>query len=115
VDDHEEARAITRLLLESEGASVEEAEDGAKGVSAALTSAKPFDAILMDMRMPVMNGLEATRELRASGYGYPIIALTANAFPSDFEACRTAGMNDYVTKPVKIETLIEVLQRKSVG
>ena len=101
---------MTRLLLESEGATVKEAEDGAQGVAAAMKAAEPFDAILMDMRMPVMNGLEATRELRANGYAHPVIALTANAFPSDVEACRAAGMNDSITKPVKVEKLIEVLQ-----
>jgi CheY-like chemotaxis protein len=111
VDDHEDIRAFTRLLLENEGASVAEAEDGAAAVRAALTDPMPFDAILMDVKMPVQNGLAATRELRKRGYTLPIIALTANAFANDLEACRAAGMNDHITKPVKLEKLIGVLQR----
>jgi len=111
VDDNENIRFVMRLLLEAEGAAVEEAEDGQKGVTAALTAATPFNAVLMDMRMPVMDGLEATRELRARGYTRPVIALTANAFSVDFDACRAAGMNDYVSKPVKIDKLVGLLQQ----
>ncbi len=111
VEDDNTTRFMLRLLLEAEGAVVEEAEDGAKGVCAALASATPFDIVLMDMQMSVKDGLEATRELRAQGYVRPILAITANAYGHDRDACLAAGMNDYVSKPVKIDELVEVLQR----
>jgi CheY-like chemotaxis protein len=111
VEDDTTTRFMLRLLLEAEGAVVEEAEDGAKGVSAALASTTPFDMVLMDMQMSVKGGLEATRELRARGYGRPILALTANAYGHDRDACLAAGMNDYIPKPVKIDHLVDVLQR----
>jgi CheY-like chemotaxis protein len=71
-----------------------------------------FDAIFMDMRMPEMDGLEATRRIRALGghlADIPIIALTANAFADDIKACRDAGMNDFVAKPLRKKILIEKL------
>jgi PAS domain S-box-containing protein len=111
VEDEDTTRFMLRLLLEAEGAVVEEAEDGAKGVTAALASAAPFDMVLMDMQMSDKDGLEATRELRARGYVRPILALTANASSRDRDACLAAGMNDYISKPVKIDDLVEVLQR----
>jgi PAS domain S-box-containing protein len=111
VEDENTTRLMLRLLLEAEGAVVEEAEDGAKGVSAALASATAFDIVLMDMQMSGKDGLQATRELRARGYGRPILALTANAYGRDRDACLAAGMNDYISKPVKIDDLVEVLQR----
>ncbi|MEP2734927.1 MAG: ATP-binding protein [Erythrobacter sp.] len=74
----------------------------------------PFDLILMDMQMPEVSGLEATRRLRAAGFDegkLPIIALTANAFPSDIEACLDAGMQEHLAKPVTQRGLIEALDR----
>ena len=71
----------------------------------------PFDALLMDMQMPVLDGLAATRALRAGGYTRAIIALTANAFARDMQNCIAAGMNDYIAKPVKLNELVEVLNR----
>lgn len=111
VEDDETTRFMLRLILEAEGAAVEEAEDGSKGVAAALGAAVPFDMVLMDMRMPNMDGLQAARALRARGYPLPIIALTANAYGRDRDACFAAGMNDYITKPMKIDDLVRVLQR----
>jgi signal transduction histidine kinase/CheY-like chemotaxis protein len=111
VEDDDTTRFMLRLLLEAEGAVVEEAEDGARGVSAALASATPFDIVLMDMQMSGTDGLEAARELRARGYGRPILALTANAYAHDRDACLAAGMNDHIPKPVKIDRLVDVLQR----
>lgn len=111
VEDDELSRLIIKLLLETEGASVDEATDGISGMNTALSAMKPFDAILMDNQLPLKNGVEATRELRARGYGHPIIAITAAAFKSDREAFELAGANDYITKPVNIEKLIESLKR----
>lgn len=70
-----------------------------------------YDLILMDMQMPVMDGLEATRRLRAQGCTLPIVAMTANAMQSDRERCLEAGMNDHVAKPVEPAQLWAALRR----
>ncbi len=98
---------LTRTLLEADGCVVETVEDGALAVEA--VSGNSYDLILMDMRMPNMDGLEATRKIRAMGGEradkLPIIALTANAFDDDRNACFDSGMNDFMTKPVSAEEL----------
>ncbi|MGL5631139.1 MAG: response regulator, partial [Azovibrio sp.] len=68
-------------------------------------NAQPYDLILMDMQMPVMDGLEATRQIRANGYDIPILAMTANAMQGDKDRCMEAGMNDHVAKPIEPEQL----------
>jgi two-component system sensor histidine kinase/response regulator len=70
-----------------------------------------YAAVLMDMQMPEMDGLAATRALRGSGYTRPIIAMTANAMKSDLETCLAAGMNDHVTKPIERKALVQSLRR----
>ena len=94
---------LTRTLLEAEGAEVDTVEDGALALEA--VSKKKYDLIFMDMRMPNMDGLESTRKIRAFGFDRPIIALTANAFDDDRNACFDSGMNDFMTKPVSAEEL----------
>ena len=72
-----------------------------------------YDMIFMDMRMPNMDGLEATRKIRAMDHlskGLPIVALTANAFDDDRNACFDSGMNDFMTKPVSAEELSEMVR-----
>ena len=99
---------LTRTLLEAEGHSVDTVEDGALAVEAMKTAS--YDLIFMDMRMPNMDGLEATRKIRSLsnvGRTLPIIALTANAFDDDRNACFDSGMNDFMTKPVSAEELSE--------
>lgn len=115
VEDNEDSRFIMRLILENEGAAVDEAEDGFSAISAALAAVTPYDAVLMDMRMPGKDGLASTRELRAQGYSHTIIALTANAYDRDREDCLAAGMNDFATKPLKIDELIEKIERHRAG
>ncbi len=109
VEDNAVNREVASLLLKRLGLEVGCAEDGAAGVAEAL--ARPPAIILMDMQMPGLDGLEATRRLRAAGHEGPIVGLTANAFESDRQACLDAGMDDFLTKPVSGERLAGVLSR----
>lgn len=102
---------LTRTLLEAEGCNVEVVEDGSLAVEAMKNGR--YDMILMDMRMPNMDGLEATRKIRSMDHpskGLPIVALTANAFDDDRNACFDSGMNDFMTKPVSAEELSEMVK-----
>ncbi|MEP1229126.1 MAG: response regulator, partial [Litorimonas sp.] len=101
---------LTRTLLEAEGHVVETVQDGQLAVEAMKTAS--YDLIFMDMRMPNMDGLEATRKIRTLpnvSKDLPIIALTANAFDDDRNACFDSGMNDFMTKPVSAEELSEMV------
>lgn len=100
VDDHDINRRALRGMLEAFGARVETAEDAEAALEAA--RARVFDAILMDVRMPGVDGLEATRRLRASGLNRdtPVIAVTGAVSAPDMQACRGAGMTGMIEKPV---------------
>jgi len=107
---------IARNLLEMKGCVVEVATNGAEAVeSFAAAPAGRFDAILMDVRMPVMDGLDAARAIRAmrkaDAKTVPIFAMTANAFQEDVKMSLDAGMNAHLTKPIEPVTLYETLQR----
>ncbi len=104
---------VVRLLTKC-GATVTTADNGQDAIEkvmAAEASAQPFDVVLMDGQMPVMDGLKATQVLRAKGYSGVIIALTAHAMTDDRAKCIEAGCDDYATKPVKIAALCEVIRR----
>ena len=111
VEDNRINQQIARELLELNGAQVDIAGNGLLGVTLAL-STRPA-AILMDMQMPDIDGLEATRRIRAHPemHTTPIIAMTANAQESDRQACLAAGMNDHVAKPVDLNALIKTILR----
>ena len=96
-------------LLEDVGLQVSVVSYGVAAVKAA--DARPYEVILMDMQMPVMDGLEATRAIRAikAHRHTPIIAVTANAFVEDQQECLRAGMNDHLAKPVSPDTLYDML------
>jgi CheY-like chemotaxis protein/HPt (histidine-containing phosphotransfer) domain-containing protein len=114
VEDHAINQKLAITLLERWGHHVAVAENGQIAVDK--VAQESFDVILMDMMMPVMDGLEATRRIRASegARRTPIIAMTANAMESDRERCLEAGMDDYISKPIKAQELQAMLQRFSV-
>jgi len=100
---------LARSLLEREGCIVDRAANGREAVEAAAVSA--YDLILMDVRMPLMDGLVATIALRARGLAAPVVALTADAFADDRKACLAAGMDDFLSKPLDPVALRAVLAR----
>jgi signal transduction histidine kinase/ActR/RegA family two-component response regulator len=112
VEDNKINQKLALALLGRLGYTADLAENGSEGVLAA--EKKNYALILMDMQMPVMDGLEATRKIRLLG-GHnaqiPIVALTANAMHSDYEACSAAGMDDYLTKPINRESLDACIKR----
>ncbi|MDB5979510.1 MAG: hybrid sensor histidine kinase/response regulator, partial [Pseudomonas sp.] len=111
VEDNPVNQTVIEAMLRSLGFQISTVGDGAQAVSAASTG--DFAAILMDCRLPVIDGYEATRQIRQLPglTEVPIIALTANALHGDREACLQAGMNDYLAKPFKRADLQRVLQR----
>ncbi len=136
VEDNEINRMITAFLLESEGHSVDEAANGMLALE--MIAEHQYDVILMDVQMPVMDGLTACTALRSTQHGgsagellagelgdrlrrnvegrdIPVIALTAHAMATDRERCLKAGMNDYITKPVTREDLLRAFSRLRTG
>ncbi|MCE6981216.1 response regulator [Pseudomonas frederiksbergensis] len=111
VEDNAVNRTVVEAMLRSLGFTVSVVTDGAQAVRSA--ESLIFDAILMDCRLPVIDGYEATRQIRRlpGCADVPIIALTANALQGDREACLSAGMNDYLAKPFKRTDLQQILQR----
>ncbi|NVB82413.1 MAG: response regulator [Kofleriaceae bacterium] len=107
VEDHDDVRATTVELLRRAGAVVSETTDGLEAIDAAQRSA--FDVILMDVRMPKLDGIEATRRLRARGLDVPIVALTADAVPEQRTECMSAGCSGYLPKPLDVAELITLL------
>ncbi|MFD0668843.1 PAS domain S-box protein [Ramlibacter sp. MAHUQ-53] len=112
VDDADINREVARLLLEGEGARVEMAGDGAQALERLRERPADFDAVLMDVQMPVMDGLEAVRAIRADPAlaGLPVIALTAGAMSNQREEALKAGMDDYITKPFEMEQMVARLR-----
>jgi CheY-like chemotaxis protein len=113
VEDDRDNRVLLVTLLGLLGHEVEEAVDGGAGLAAALDG--DHDAVLMDLQLPEMDGLEATRRLRAAGRTeLPVVAVTAHAMLGDRETCLAAGMDRYLAKPLTLDMLRRVLDEVGV-
>ena len=114
VDDEPDIRRICRILLETGGYTVLEAATGAEAVEQ-VRQHPELDLILMDIMMPVMDGYEAARRIRKLAdpvhANKLIIAMTANAFEEDVKAALAAGMNEHLSKPIRIELLYEIMKK----
>ncbi|MGD0516961.1 MAG: ATP-binding protein [Thermoguttaceae bacterium] len=113
-EDGPDNQRLIAHILQKAGAEVVVAENGQVAFALALAAwqaGNPFDVILMDMQMPVVDGYQATRELRSIGYGGPIIALTAHAMMEDRQKCLDAGCNNYTTKPIDRAVLLECVAK----
>jgi len=111
-EDGPDNQRLISFVLQKAGADVTVKENGKLALEAALAArdhGNPFDVILMDMQMPVMDGYEATKQLREKGYTGPIIALTAHAMDSDRQKCMATGCDTYVTKPFDREKLVRLI------
>jgi CheY-like chemotaxis protein len=113
VDDGAENRQLVRVLLEEVGLQVHDADNGQVAVDR--LSAEPFDLVLMDLQMPVMDGQTATRLLRQRGCQLPIIALTANAMKGFEQQLQDAGFSGYQTKPIDVDALLHDLAQRLGG
>ncbi|EGM78928.1 PAS domain S-box/PAS domain S-box [Rheinheimera sp. A13L] len=111
VEDNEFNRVVASELLEHEGAVVDMAVGGQEGIDAIIKGNTSYDLVLMDVQMPVVDGLEATRQIRADKRfaSLPIIAMTANVYTSDQEDCIKAGMNGHLAKPFDLDKVIETI------
>jgi signal transduction histidine kinase/ActR/RegA family two-component response regulator len=114
-EDVEINREIIMSLLEDTGISIDCAQNGLEAVEILVAAPDKYDAVLMDVQMPKMDGLEATRLIRAMNAQrlatLPIIAMTAHVFKSDIEECLKAGMNDHIGKPIDIDDVVKKLYK----
>ena len=116
VEDNGVNRKVALRMLRRLGYEADVAEDGREAVNAIV--AKPYDIVLMDVHMPVLDGLEATveiRKLRLNWAQPTIVAMTAAAMTDDERRCRDAGMDHYISKPIKLRSLKETLDRAAAG
>ncbi|MBU1169547.1 MAG: PAS domain S-box protein [Proteobacteria bacterium] len=113
VEDHEVNWEVVEAIVSKSGIHAHRAVNGQAAVQQILENNQNFDAVLMDLQMPVMDGYQATRIIRETYREdqLPIIAMTANAIITEKQKCLDVGMNDYLTKPVKIKTLLDTLMR----
>ena len=108
-EDNEDNQQLLTILLSNIGAEITFVENGQEAIDK--TRGKTYDLILMDMQMPVMGGIEATKILRQSNYTNPIIALTANAMQSDHDSCVEAGCDEFLTKPINKDKLFQAIYK----
>lgn len=111
-EDNPVNQKLAKIMLTKAGYQVTVANNGREAVERYMGSPKDFDLIFMDVQMPGMDGLDATKAIRKKGFDtIPIIAMTAHAMKGDREKCLEAGMDDYITKPIKREVVFEVLEK----
>ena len=113
VEDNAINREVAREILEQAGVAVVTAENGAEALALIDRQGAELDGVVLDVQMPVMDGYEAARRIRErpDGERLPIVALTADAMPSDRARCLEAGMNDFVAKPIDVTTLLATIAR----
>lgn len=110
VDDGDTNRDLLTLLLKDSGAEVSLAKNGLEAVEMLTERNVQVDVVLLDMQMPVMDGYTAASELRTRGFDKPVIAMTANAMVGDDARCREAGCSDYVSKPIHLDRLLQMVR-----
>ena len=111
-EDNVVNQKLALAMLTRAGYSVQIAGNGQEAVNMYIARPEDFDLIFMDVQMPVMDGIEATRHIRRQGFkNTPIIAMTAHALKGDREKCLEAGMNDYMSKPIKRDLVLEILNK----
>ena len=113
-DDERDIVSALKIYLEADGYATRTAYDGKQALS--ILADEPIDLVLMDVMMPEMNGLDATRAIREwqgkpKEDGIPIIAMTANAFTEDRQVALDAGMNDHIAKPINMNVLVPTLRK----
>jgi len=112
-DDNEHNRYIARFLLEDAGHTVEQVENGEDAVQEAPKG--EFDLVLMDIQMPGMDGIEATKQLKSAGFAVPIVALTAKAMRGDREEILAAGCDGYISKPFEVDAFVAEVEKYISG
>lgn len=114
-EDSKANQAVIQLLLEGQGHQITLVDNGCMAVEAIENKNQNFDLILMDVSMPIKDGISATKEIRAKGYNLPILALTAHAMNEEKKTCIDAGMNDFISKPVRAQELKLILDSLKLG
>lgn len=113
-EDSRANQMVIKLILEKAGHHVQVASNGQEAVEMIQNQPEEYNIVLMDMSMPILCGIDATIALRANNHTLPIIAITANAMNEDREKCLAAGMNDFLTKPIRAQVLKELLEKHCV-
>lgn len=113
VDDSLDNQMLIGRILKLLGSEVDLASDGEEAIDKAMH--KGYDVVLMDLQMPILGGVEATRRLREQGFKKPIVALTAHGLKDDRQRCMSVGCTDYLTKPIQKAHLIQVIERVALG
>jgi CheY-like chemotaxis protein len=109
-DDNEDIVELVKLVLANSGYRLETAPDGAQAVARCLTDPPP-DLVLMDLNMPTLDGFEATRKLRAGGFGNPIVILTASESDADRKRAKECGSDAYILKTLNMDDVEKVIDR----